>query len=247
LKSADKIAVYTVIIGPYDGLLPQPKSENVDYYCFTDQKFKSRTWKIIPVEIENEDPIRTARKLKILPHKILKDYQYSLFIDGNYLILKDITPLVAQVMRHGSIGIFDHNQCSDPRDCVYEEHEAIVRLQNRRGKLKDDPAIMDAQMEQYKLEQYPENNGLIFSAAIIRKHHDPLVIQTMELWYSQIQQFSRRDQLSFNYSAWKTGLAPYYIPGDLRRHEYFFLLSKHRKDYRWKYFKYRVKKLFGTV
>jgi hypothetical protein len=242
-----KIAVYTVIIGPYDGLLPQPRSRNIDYYCFTDQKFKSRIWNIRPVIIENNDAARTVRKYKMLPNRLFPDYDFSVYIDGNYLILKDLYPLVEEVVDHSPMGIFDHNQCSDPRNCVYDEYEAILDLQKKRGTLKDDPEIMKTQMEHYRKEGYPEQAGLIFAGALIRKHHDPLVIKTMEMWYSQILKYSKRDQLSFNYSAWKTGLSPYYISGDLRRHEYFFLLSKHRRDYRWKYFKYRVKKLFGAV
>jgi hypothetical protein len=242
-----KIAVYTVILGPYDGLLPQPVMDGVDYICFTDQNFKSKQWTIQTISVENDDVGRTVRKYKLMPHKVLSSYDVSVYIDGNYLIRKPLQPLLDQVLQHGPIGIFDHNQCSDARNCVYDEYEAIIKLQTKRGKLKDDPQIMRSQIEKYRQEGYPRQAGLIFAAVIIRKHNDPLVNQTMELWYEQILRFSKRDQLSFNYSAWKTGLKPYYIPGDLRRHEYFFLLSKHRPDYRWKLFKYRLKRLTGLI
>lgn len=43
----------------------------------------------------------------------------------------------------------------------------------------DDPEIMKAQIERYKSENYPKNNGLIFSAVLIRRHHDPEVIKIM--------------------------------------------------------------------
>lgn len=247
MQSTVKIAVYTVIVGPYDGLLPQPPAKNIDYLCFTDQKFKSKTWKIIPIEVENNDPVRTARKHKILAHTILDEYQYSVFVDGNYLIKKDLSPLVEDVFSNAPMGIFDHNQCSDARNCVYEEHQAIVRLHSLRMKFKDDPTDMQRQMDAYRGEGYPKQNGLIFSAALIRQHHHPDVIKTMEIWYEQILKYSKRDQLSFNYAAWKADFHPYYINGDLRNNEFFFLLSKHRKSYKWKYFKYRTKKLVGLI
>ncbi len=182
-----------------------------------------------------------------MPHKALPEYDASVYIDGNYLIKKDIRPLVEKVFSNAPMGIFDHNQCSDARNCVYDEYDAIISLQHKRGKLKDDPLIMKQQIQYYKNEGYPKNQGLIFAAVLIRKHHIPIVDNTMEFWYNQILNWSKRDQLSFNYSAWKTGLKSYYIPGNLRRHEYFFLLSKHRSDYRWKYFKYRLKRLIGLI
>ena len=221
--------------------------KGVDYICFTDQPFKSRRWRVRTITVQNGDPGRTVRKYKLMPHKALPEYDVSVYIDGNYLIKKDIRPLINEVLSNSPMGIFDHNQCSDARNCVYDEYDAIIRLQNKRGKLKDDPLIMERQIQYYRKEGYPKNAGLIFAAVLIRKHHTPIVDETMEFWYNQILNWSKRDQLSFNYSAWKTGLKPYYIPGDLRRHEYFFLLSKHRPDYRWKYFKYRLKRLIGLV
>lgn len=247
MESKLKIAVYTVIIGPYDGLIPPPSYANIDYICFTDQPFRSKKWQIRKVKIENNDPVRTARKIKIQPHLYLPEYEHSVFVDGNYVIKKNLEILVKHVLQYGPMGIFDHNQCSDPRNCVYDEYEAIIHLQNQRAKLKDDPAIMDQQMMQYRKEGYPEKNGLIFSAALVRQHHHPKVKETMKCWWQQIEQFSKRDQLGFNYAAWKTNFQPYYISGDLRRHEYFHLLSKHRPDYRWKYLKYRLKRIIGLI
>lgn len=241
----NKIVIYTAIFGSYDGLIPQIKIPGVDYICFTDQPFKSKVWKIIKVKPEFEDTPRNSRKFKVLPHLFLKDYEYSVFMDGNYLVKRDITDFVLSGLQKHKMMIYDHNQCSDARDCVYDEYEALIKLGQETGSFRDDPEIMERQIEKYKSDNYPKNNGLIFSAVLIRRHHDPEVIELMEKWWSEIENGSKRDQLSFNYAAWKVNFKPYYISGDLRNNENFLFLGKHRKSYKGKYFRYRLKKFFG--
>ena len=83
-----KIAVYTSIFGKYDVLHEdQFKMEGVDYLCFTDEDLKSNTWNIIKSIPLYNDPNRNAKKYKILPHRYLKDYDYSVWIDGNILVI----------------------------------------------------------------------------------------------------------------------------------------------------------------
>jgi hypothetical protein len=43
----------------------------------------------------------------------------------------------------------------------------------------------------------------------------------MEDWWTEIKYGSRRDQLSFNYVAWKNNLKFNYIEGDSRDNKYF--------------------------
>ncbi|MDH5609265.1 MAG: DUF616 domain-containing protein [Cyclobacteriaceae bacterium] len=245
MKSTNKIAVYTAIFGPYDGLLPQPKLANVDYICFTDQPFRSKTWKIVPITPVFEDLTRNARMIKVLPHRYLPDYEVSVFMDGNFLILKDISPLVAHALSERPMAIFDHNKVVDKRNCIYDEYDAILALQQRRGKLKDDPDTMRHQVERYRMEGYPEQNGLISSGVLLRKHHDPHVRKTMETWWNEICEGSKRDQLSFNYAAWKNQFDPVLLPYDLRNNEFFYLLGKHRKNNLAKLIKFRLKRFFG--
>ncbi|MDE7222311.1 MAG: DUF616 domain-containing protein, partial [Acetatifactor sp.] len=82
-------------------------------------------------------------------------------------------------------------------DCVYLEKSLCQRLQ------KDDPTVMDKQMEGYRKEGYPEHNGLIDSAVLVRELKNDRVIRLMESWWQEILHASKRDQLSFNYVCWK--------------------------------------------
>ena len=243
----NKIAVYTAIFGPFDGLLPQIKIKGVDYICFTDQPFTSKTWQIKHIDPVFEDSRRNSRRIKVLPHLFLQEYEYSIFMDGNYLIRRDIKPLLFEKLADANMAIFDHNQCEDARNCVYDEYESIIRLMEEKGVQKDDPKVLEQQIDRYKSEGYPEQNGLIFSAVLFRKHNEADVVKTMECWWDEIKNNSKRDQLSFNYAAWKTNLKFNIIDGDLRNNKWFFMIGAHRPDYSKKLFRYRLKRFFGLL
>ena len=85
----------------------------------------------------------------------------------------------------------------DLRDDVYEEAQACIELE------KDSPEIITSQVSRYNKHDYPEHNGLIASGILFRKHNDQQVKQIMADWYSEVYNYSRRDQLSFNYVCWK--------------------------------------------
>lgn len=65
--------------------------------------------------------------------------------------------------------------------------------------------------ERYKKEKFPDDNGLIESCLMIRKHNENDSIYLMNKWYEEIKNYSHRDQLSFNYIMWKTGIKIKYI------------------------------------
>ena len=222
-----KIVVYTSIFGGYDGLHEnQFQMEGVDYICFTDSDIKSKTSKILKSTPIYKDPNRNAKKYKILPHRYLKDYDYSVWIDGNILVVSDIRELVTQ----NNYQVFDHNQTQlDPRDCIYDEYNAIIALgQQNGGNYKDNPQLMYNQVKRYIDEGYPKNNGLATNPIILRNHNDSDVIKTMEDWWNEIKYNSRRDQLSFNYIAWKNGFNFVYLNGDSRKNKYFLQTGKHK-------------------
>jgi hypothetical protein len=235
----NKIVVYTSIFGPYDGLIPQKKIEGVDFICFTDQDFNTSPWKVVKCERKFEDSTRNARYYKVLPHKYLQDYEISIWIDGNFLIKNLRNELFEQLKEYPLIA-FEHGW-----NCIYKECEGIIELGKRVGRFKDDPEVMKAQIERYRAEGFPENYGLCQSGIMIRNHHDEKLIQTMELWWSEIENGSKRDQLSMFYAKWKTGVNMLILPEDARQNKWFFMLGVHRKNYKWKLLRYKIKKFFG--
>ncbi|AUS03985.1 glycosyltransferase domain-containing protein [Pseudotamlana carrageenivorans] len=241
-----RIIVYTAIFGNYSGLIPQQNIEGVDLVCFTDQDISSRYWTIKKVKaLVPNDNTRSNRYYKLLPHKCLsKTYDVSIYIDANIWILKDIRPLVEAQLKTAKMAFFDHNQnYADKRDCIYQEYQAILKKGKNTGEFKDDPEVMKFQIEKLKNEGYPENFGLISGCVLVRKHFDSEIIKLMEAWWDIVLNGSKRDQLSFNYVAWKLNFTNFnYISGDVRTGNPWFYLISHRKNYRFKMFKIKLKK-----
>jgi len=229
-----RIAVYTSIFGGYDNLIDdQLQMEGVDYICFTDRDIKSDTWEVRKSTPIYTDSNRNAKKYKVLPHRYLGEYDWSVWIDGNIKIHSDIRPLCSGE----PYKVYDHMKVFDARDCIYDEAETILNFGKinsertpERGikNWKDNPKLIVDQMNRYISEGYPKNNGLATNPIIVRNHKDSDIIKTMEDWWSEIKHNSKRDQLSFNYIAWKNKFNFVYLQGDSRKNEYFLQTGKHK-------------------
>lgn len=195
LRKNRKKVIYTVIIGDYDELLiPSYVNSNWDYVCFTDNdNIKSDFWEIRKIEGLNTNKAKENRIYKILPHIYLSQYDYSLYIDGNFRIIGDIEQYITKFSKDNAMICFIHPD----RNCIYEEAKACISLK------KDSETVIKNQIEKYKSENYPKDHGLIASGILFRKHNDPYVIQAMDLWWNEVKSHSHRDQLSFNYICWK--------------------------------------------
>lgn len=183
-----------------------------EYICFTDDDtLESDVWKIMLIEDVMLDPIRLARKSKIITHE---------FIDYDLLITCDITTTVncnldsfIETYKTHSFVAMRHNL----RDCIYEEATACIERN------KDNPTDINEYMSFLKLQGYPEHNGLIGSGVII-KDNTEYNRRFCRSWWKEVWNYTCRDQLSFNYIAWK--LKMYYdtMPFDILKSE--FLLQK---------------------
>ncbi|MCK5604185.1 DUF616 domain-containing protein [Candidatus Pacearchaeota archaeon] len=180
---------------------------NIEYVLFTDvhcESYKNK-WEIRPLHpqtahlnlAQNLKHVYLARWHKTHPH-ILFPGKTTLWIDGNQIPYGNIDTVLSQL----PFGSFKHPK----RDCIYDELEACIRQR------KDDPEIMRSQIEKYRNAGYPRNNGLAETCCLLR---DSSInnIQFNEAWWSEIENHSYRDQLSFNYVMWKLGMSYNNIPG----------------------------------
>lgn len=228
-----RIAVYTSVFGGYDNLIDdQFKMDGVDYICYTDADVKSDLWEVRKSTPIYNDPNRNAKKYKVLPHRYLSEYDWSVWIDGNIKIISDIRPLCSG----DSYKLYDHMQVFDKRNCIYDEAQAILNFGKinserypERGikNWKDNPTLIVEQMNRYISEGYPKQYGLATTPIMIRKHMDIDTIIHNEDWWSEIKYNSKRDQLSFNYIAWKNDFNFVYLTGDSRNNEYFVSIGRH--------------------
>ena len=191
--------VYTCITGNYDKLLePSIINSEWTYICFTDnESLVSKHWDI--KLIDNPDKIdltRLNRQYKILPHKYLPEHDLSLYIDGNMRLVVDPNTVEQQLTTK-----FDMLSVTHPdRICIYQEAKACIRLN------KDIPRVIEQHIKKYKLASYPVNNGL-HACGFMLRYNNNIVQDLMNHWHSELSNGSKRDQLSFNYSLWRTGLA----------------------------------------
>lgn len=218
--------VYTAIFGDKDEIKTITRSKHCDYVVFTDNpQLHSNDFKVVVCSAPHKDPTRNAKFYKLLPHEVLPNYQYSLWIDGS-IEIKDIEvdDLFQQYLEHNDIALHAHPD----RNCIYDEADVCSKIN------KDDPAIIRQQMDQYRLRGYPEASGLV-SAGIIFRRHTPAIAQLNQDWWREIELHSRRDQLSFNYVAWKNGVNYFTIKGNIRtKEEEGFKIHPHKQvDFRY--------------
>ena len=227
----NKRVIYTAIFGGYDQL-PDPTfiPEGWDFICFTDSDIKSDIWKIVKTPAIYKDPTRNARKCKLLPHRLFPEYEYSLWVDGNIIVRENVNELIEHYLDDCNLAVHDHEQnVLDPRGCVYKEAEAIFYFGQKNGNYKDDPKLISEQMNRYIAESYPSNNSLAVTMQLLRRHNEKDCIEAMEMWWEEIRYGSKRDQLSFNYSMWKSKMHFNYFSGDSRDNRYFLNTGKHKK------------------
>ena len=202
IPESEKIVIYTVLFGNYDALKePLYITPNCDYYILTNQDIPANSaWKKYPIENFEQQTkgfsnLEKARFFKLHPHLLFPEYKYSMFIDANLQMVTDMRPVFAQ-LEDNFIAI--HNQPG--RDCVYQEATEIIVIG------KADKSEVMKQMKAYKREKFPEHYGLFRTCVVVREHNNEQCKQLMNLWWDEINQYTKRDQLSFTYALWKMGL-----------------------------------------
>jgi len=210
------ITVYTVITGGYDSLHPT-------YWpgvCLTDRKLKpAKGWTQRLIHLKSEVDLRRASRVpKMMPHRFFKA-EYSLYMDGNIRLLTDPQILVDRYLKHTDMALFPHPE----RKCIYHEAKKVIAYK------KADAEQVKSQIAFYRSEGYPTNFGLTACWVILRRN-TPKVQKFGELWWEVYQKFAARDQLSFDYIRWRTGVKYFPLPGNLfRKTSKHFRRSKHQK------------------
>ena len=190
-----KICVYTCITGNYDNLKDiKFKEKNIDYICFTNNKnITSNDWTVKYID-EDLDNLTLARKIKILGYKYLSEYDITVWLDGAVEMLMPISTFICECCDFEQYDMICFNH--QLRDCIYDEINECVRV----NKESVENALT---LEKFLLSSnYPKHNGLIESTVLVRKNIMS-VNKLMDDWFEMLLNYSRRDQLSFNYVLWK--------------------------------------------
>lgn len=228
----NKMVVYTAILNKYDELKdPLVYDKDVDYVCFTDnKKISSSIWKIIQVNQFHRDSRRTARKIKLLGHKIFKKHKINLWIDGSFLIKGSIKKF-CELYYDKSLSCFSHPD----RNCVFDEIKV--------SSFKCDPKLLEKQFEDYNHYGLPKNIGLISSGILLRNNSNKKIINLMNCWSNQVDLYSSRDQVSFSYCLWKLKERYNLIPLNIYKND-FFEIQTHSKFF---FFNNKAKKIINFI
>lgn len=211
----NNIVVYTAIFGGKDSYVEPPKG-GYDIVLFTDVQTCAVSARVNIVIPTHDDLSRSSKWFKILSHRHFQDYEYSVWMDGSIgLHHVDIPKLVTASLKDVNIALYRHPH----RTCAYQEAKEC------RDYSLDDHSVIDQQVQRYTAAQYPNNLGLAETGVLIRRHRSEDVKRFEELWWNEISVGSRRDQISFNFCAWKENLRFRYIAKDLRQNG--FVVRRH--------------------
>lgn len=191
----NRIAVYTAIFGDRDTYkIPPQLGKNYAFFFFTDNPPKDTPPWVTVISMELPipgDPVRSSKFIKIRPDIWLPEETRTLWLDGA-VIIKHLEGIGTFVDNH-DVAWFPHPE----RRCIYQEGKTCIIRKN------DDVKLISTQMDRYRAEGYPAQNGLVEGRGFLRRN-TPASTEFSKEWWNQVKNGSRRDQLSCNYALWKT-------------------------------------------
>lgn len=232
-----KIVVYSALFGDKDSLwsVPPVALQGATYVLFTEKSRKEvglwTDFKGKPVVLFGTNTLRcpqptweqrivewpydsrmSARYAKLMSHKLLPKYDYSIWIDSN--IRLRIAPKKAiKWLSLGDFAAFKHPD----RNCLFQEIEACLSF-NKGNKKK-----LRAQQRAYREARMPKNWSLLSTRSVIRRNTDR-VANLNELWWGELLKYSERDQVSLPLVCWRNGFTWSHIPGKaLHCNHYWFV------------------------
>ena len=216
-----KLCVYSAIFGNYDALqLPaeswtaddhtRPEGPGVRFVCFTDRPMPpSPPWEIVIQEPMARTPALASRKRKALPHRFLPGESLTLWIDGYMRLIENPLDYVAEWLGdagQADVALFPHPW----RDTI--EKEAYTCIQRDLA----NPMKLLIQLETYRQAGYDPGQPPLYETGFLLRRDSDKVRLFGEMWWQHLDEFTHRDQISFPFCAYKTGLAIRPIAGEMR-------------------------------
>lgn len=206
-----KACVYTCLIGDYEALneLIIRKESKLPHICFTDNpSLKSDIWEIRLISPAFPmDSVRSQRRIKILAHEYLAEFDISLYVDNTIRLKVAGEEIIERYLGDADMVIHPHTL----RETLLDEFIAVAR----DG--LDEPARVFEQLSHCQLinsnvlSQRPYATGIM-----IRRHGRDNVRRAMTDWYNHVLRYSRRDQLSANLALSADGLRINEFDSDIR-------------------------------
>lgn len=203
-----RFVIYSAIIGQYDNpLQPAVVDDRFEYVLFSNYlpEGKMGVWQIKRVDYINPIQTKIARYVKTHPESLLPQFEASLWLDANIRIKNQCVydRFVELVEKKVTVASVKHVLC----DCVYEELFNVLDFHYEREKTVVDWGHL------LRNRDYPKHNGIIETGMLFRMHTRDDVKEMDALWWKYIENYSRRDQLSFPLVLKECGMrCEYFLP-----------------------------------
>ncbi len=191
-----KVAIYTAITGEFENFIkPTVIDAGFDYYCISDNQISlPKEYKLIKTKYIDSNPRKTARFAKLHPHFYFREYDYVIWVDANILALNGFSEYLKKHIENGTtLSLIKHPN----RESYIQEAKECIRIK------ADNAEIIEEQLSTYEAEDIDANN-LIETNVIISSLKDKKSKTFYATWWSQIEKYSIRDQLSVNYALQKS-------------------------------------------
>lgn len=207
-----KLVIYTSLFGdkeelndPLNNIENEDTDLDISFFCFTDSKsHKSKTWDLKIIDDHFLPSDKFSRRVKTMPHKYLFEFKYSLFIDNtvSFKRLPNSTDLLTE--KKYLFRLFMHSGRSN----LFEEFLAV----NGLGYDTSDNLLS---LKEYysKFINLSKVAPLSTNTVILREHNNDQIIKFGDIWWEHILNFSKRDQLSFDFVKMMTNTEIEYFAG----------------------------------
>lgn len=187
-----RFAVFSAIIGKYDEILqPSVVDDRFDYVLFSDclPEGSQGVWQVRRVGYSNPVKAKVARYVKTHPETLLPDYEASLWLDANINIVgEEVYDRFVELYENGAlVASVKHLGY----DCVYDE---IFSVLDFRYEIEEVTVKWGRELRK---RNFPKHAGMFETGLMFRRHSSQMVKQLDAKWWSYIEAYSKRDQLSF--------------------------------------------------
>ena len=198
--------IYTCLTGGYDRLAqPAAVAADWDYVCFTDTEGQEGVWRLRRIPCDSPDPVTRSRYPKILPHRVLPEYEFSVYLDANLCITDAEFYRIADRLVAGEVCFA---QVEHPlRDCVYEE----LRYCYLKDKINTRTAFR--LHRKWTAEGLPRHAGLYENNLLFRRHNLTETQALDEAWWKAFASGVPRDQLCLQPIFLRHGIHPALLLG----------------------------------
>ena len=192
VPSNARLVVYSALFGNYDEMfVPPPElAQGCDFVMFSDQPNIPPPWRRGPIAYAGLSNTLRSRFCKLLPHRLLPQYEWSLYLDANVDLL--VNP-IEFLERYCSLGpdffVFRHPK----RVSIVEELAACIEGRKGNGER------MTRQVAQYLNGGFRHAFPVTENNVLLRRHNDPDLADLSEAWWEEVRAKSGRDQLSLPY------------------------------------------------